>query len=270
MLEFVSEDRMRQTGLGATLYDDGCYFSIWAPDAAEVVVHLYSKKEVKLGSFPLGQQKGGVWYGFIKGAKAGDCYALETRGTNDPNQGFYFKEGRYLVDPDAKLLTKPFNYDEDMYLNHSEEFIPKAVIVGNDDFNWEGVKKVFRDRADVILYEAHVRGMTKLKEDVPLNHRGTYLGMCHESVIEHLKRLGITTVQLMPVAASMSEPFLVKRGLKNYWGYNPVCFMAPNPEYACDPLNAINEFKTMVKTFHKNGIAVILDVVFNHTAEARA
>ncbi|WP_317383500.1 glycogen debranching protein GlgX [Anaerobiospirillum succiniciproducens] len=268
MLEFVSEDRMRQTGLGATLYDDGCYFSIWAPDAAEVVVHLYSKKEVKLGSFPLGQQKGGVWYGFIKGAKAGDCYALETRGTNDPNQGFYFKEGRYLVDPYAKLLTKPFNYDEDMYLNHSEEFIPKAVIVGNDDFNWEGVKKVFRDRADVILYEAHVRGMTKLKEEVPLNHRGTYLGMCHESVIEHLKRLGITTVQLMPVAASMSEPFLVKRGLKNYWGYNPVCFMAPNPDYACDPLNAINEFKTMVKTFHKNGIAVILDVVFNHTAEA--
>ena len=120
----------------------------------------------------------------------------------------------------------------------------------------------------MIIYEAHVRGMTKLKEDVPPALRGTYLGMCHPSVIEHLKYLGITTVQLLPVAASMSEPFLVERHLRNYWGYNPVCFMAPNPDYATDPAKAVDEFKTMVKTFHQNGIAVILDVVYNHTAEA--
>lgn len=268
MLELISEDRLRQVGMGATLFPDGCYFCIWAPDAKELVIHLYTKKEVKLGAFSLQKKKGGVWFGFIKGAKAGDCYALEAKGENDPAKGYYFKEGRFLVDPYAKQLNKAFEYDEDLYLNHSEKFIPKAIIQGPDTFNWEGVPKVFRDRADVILYEAHVRGMTLLKEEVPLNERGTYLGMCHPSVIAHLKHLGITTIQLMPVAASMSEPFLVKRKLKNYWGYNPVCFMAPNPAYASDPLNAVNEFKTMVKTFHQNGLAVILDVVFNHTAEA--
>lgn len=269
MLELISENRLRQVGLGATTFPDGVYFCVWAPDATELIIHLYTKKETKLGAFPLGQKKGGVWYGFIKGAKAGDCYALEAHGPYDPDQGFYFKEGRFLVDPYAKALNKPFIYDQDRYENHSEEFIPKAIIQPmEDDFNWDNVPKVFRDRADVILYEAHVRGMTMLKEDIPAHLRGTYLGMCHKSVIEHLKHLGVTTIQLMPIAASMSEPFLVKRGLKNYWGYNPVCFMAPNPAYASDPVNAVHEFKTLVKTYHENGLAVILDVVFNHTAEA--
>ena len=268
MLELVSEDRPRLVGLGATVFPDGVFFSIWAPDAQEMWVHLYTLKEVKLGAFALNKKKGGVWYGFIKGLSAGDCYALEAKGEYAPEKGFFFQEGRFLVDPYAKALNKPFVYNEDLYKNHSEEFIPKAIIQGPSDFNWEGTTKIFRDRADVIIYEAHVRGMTKLKEDVPPALRGTYLGMCHPSVIEHLKYLGITTVQLLPVAASMSESFLVERHLRNYWGYNPVCFMAPNPDYATDPAKAVDEFKTMVKTFHQNGIAVILDVVYNHTAEA--
>ena len=268
MLELVSEDRPRLVGLGATVFPDGVFFSIWAPDAQEMWVHLYTLKEVKLGAFALNKKKGGVWYGFIKGLSAGDCYALEAKGEYAPEKGFFFQEGRFLVDPYAKALNKPFVYNEDLYKNHSEEFIPKAIIQGPSDFNWEGTTKIFRDRADVIIYEAHVRGMTKLKEDVPPALRGTYLGMCHPSVIEHLKYLSITTVQLLPVAASMSEPFLVERHLRNYWGYNPVCFMAPNPDYATDPAKAVDEFKTMVKTFHQNGIAVILDVVYNHTAEA--
>lgn len=267
MLELIREDRPRNVGFGATVFPDGCYFSVWSPLASDVVVHLYTKNEIKLGAFALGQKKGGVWYGFIKGVKPGDCYALEALGDWAPEKGLYFKAGHFLVDPYATAINKPFVYNAELYANSNEGFIPKAII-GTDDFNWEGVPKVFRDRADVVLYEAHVRGMTMLKEDVPANLRGTYLGMCHESVIAHLKKLGVTTVQLMPVAASMSEPFLIERGLKNYWGYNPVCFMAPNPSYATDPKKAVVEFKTMVKTFHANGIAVILDVVFNHTAEA--
>lgn len=268
MLELVNLERPYQVPLGATMMKEGCYFSVWAPHAQELLVHIYTVNEVKMGSFSLGMKKGGVWYGLVKGVKAGDCYALEARGVYDPDKGFYFKENHFLVDPYAKLLNKPFSYNDVDYLDNNEKFIPKAIIVGDDDFNWEGVGQVYTDKADVILYEAHVKGMTKLKDEVPPQHRGTYLGLCHESVIAHLKHLGITTVQIMPVAASMTEPFLVRRGLKNYWGYNPVCFMAPNPDYACDPANAINEFKTMVKTFHENGIAVILDVVFNHTAEA--
>lgn len=267
MLELIREDRPRNVGLGATVFPDGCFFKVWAPLASDIIVHLYTKNEIKLGAFSLGQKKGGTWYGFIKGAKPGDCYALEALGEWSPEHGLYFKPGHFLVDPYAKALNKPFAYRKELYEKDNESFIPKAIIY-QDDFNWEGVTKVFRDRADVVLYEAHVKGMTMLKEDVPANLRGTYLGMCHESVIAHLKKLGVTTVQLMPVAASMSEPFLVERGLCNYWGYNPVCFMAPNPKYATDPKKAVLEFKTMVKTFHANGIAVILDVVFNHTAEA--
>ena len=269
MLELLNEDLPRQVGLGAVLFPEGCYFSVWAPDASDIVVHIYTKTEIKLGAISLGKKKGGIWYGLIKGVKAGYCYAYEALGEEKPEAGLYFKKGRFLADPYAKELNKPFLYNEDLYLNYNEDFIPKAIIREDDDgFNWEGVTKVYRDRSDVILYEAHVKGMTMLKEEVPNHLRGTYLGMCHPSVIEHLKYLGITTVQLMPVAASMSEPFLIKRHLSNYWGYNPVCFMAPNPAYAVIPSHAVLEFKTMVKTFHQNGIAVILDVVFNHTAEA--
>lgn len=267
VLELISEDRPRLVGLGATVFPDGVFFNVWAPNAQELWIHLYTITEIKIGAIALNKKKGGVWYGFIKNLRPGDCYAIEAKGEYAPEKGLFFKEGRFLVDPYAKALNKPFVYSDEMYKNNNEAFIPKAIIQGPDDFNWEGVSKVYRDRADVILYETHVRGMTKLKEEVPPEIRGTYLGMCHQSVIDHLKYLGVTTVQLMPVAASMTEPFLVRRGLRNYWGYNPVCFMAPNPDYASNPVNAVNEFKTMVKTFHQNGIAVILDVVFNHTAE---
>lgn len=266
MLELIYEDRPRNVGFGATIFPDGCNFRVWAPLASDVIVHIYTKNEIKLGAFSLGMQKGGIWYGFIKGVKAGYCYALEALGEWAPEKGLYFKPGRFLVDPYAKALNKPFVYNSDKYFHHNEEFIPKAIIY-QDDFNWEGTTQVYSDRAGMVIYEAHVKGMTMLKDDIPPHLRGKYLGMCHDSVIKHLKYMGVNAVQLMPVAASMSEPFLVERGLKNYWGYNPVCFMAPNPDYATDPADAVNEFKTMVKTFHKNGIAVILDVVFNHTAE---
>lgn len=267
MFDLINEERPRHAELGATIYPNGCYFSVWSPDSTNLVIHLYDSNERKLAKIPLVKKKGGMWYGFVTDVKPGHCYALEALGEYDPSKGLYFKQGHFLVDPYAKALNKPFLYNEEQYLEHNEEFIPKAIIQGKSNFNWEGIPKVYRDRADVILYEAHVRGYTMLKDEVPAHLRGTYLGMCHESVIAHLKKLGITAIQLLPIAASMSEPFLVNKGLKNYWGYNPVCFMAPNPAYAYEPKNAINEFKTMVKTLHKNNIAVVLDVVFNHTAE---
>lgn len=267
MLELVHEDRPRNVGFGVTIFPDGCYFRVWAPLASSIVVHIYTKNEIKLGAFSLAMQQGGSWYGFIKGVKPGDCYVYEALGEWAPEKGLYFKAGRYLVDPYAKALNKPFVYNSDLYYHHNEQFIPK-VIIYQDEFNWEGIGQVYRDRAGLVLYEAHVKGMTMLKDEVPPHLRGKYLGMCHESVIAHLKYLGVNAVQLMPVAASMSEPFLIDRKLKNYWGYNPVCFMAPNPDYATDPKLAVDEFKTMVKTFHMHGIAIILDVVFNHTAES--
>lgn len=253
---------------GVTPMQDGCYFVIWAPNASGIVLHFYTSTETKIASIALKERKGGKWIGFIDGACEGMCYAIEALGEECVDKGFYFKEGRFLVDPYARALNKPFKYDEDLYLHNNEKFIPKCLITKEEnDFDWQGVGKPFVDREGIILYEAHIKSMTQSNPKVPTHLRGTYLGFCHESVIEHLKRLNITTVQIMPIAASMTEPALTKKGLVNYWGYNPVCFMAPDPRYALDPLNVINEFKTMIREFHRHNISVILDVVFNHTAE---
>ncbi len=254
---------------GANFNEDGAYsFAVWAPRAQGIRLHFYTPAEEKIGALELNNRQGGVWYGKVNGLKPGDLYALEALGEEDPANGLYFKEGRFLVDPNAKQLNRPFLYDENAYLNDSEHFIPKAVLQGPyNDFDWQGIGRVFNRRNQVILYEAHVKGLTRLHPEIPPELRGTYLGLCHPAMIAHFKRLGITVVQLMPVAAFMTEPGVAQRGLVNYWGYNPICFMAPDPRYACEAKNAVNEFKTMVRELHKNGIGVILDVVYNHTAE---
>lgn len=247
--------------------DDSYSFAIWSPKAKAIRLHFYTPAEEKLGVCQLNNRKGGVWYGKVCGLKPGDLYALEALGEYKPEEGLYFKEGHFLVDPFAVQLNKPFVYSDELYHDFNEDFIPKAVLQGPDTFDWQGSSRVFISRSHTILYEAHVRGMTMRHPEVPEKLRGTYLGMCTPPVIAHLKKLGVTVVQLMPVAASMSEPGLVRRGLVNYWGYNPVCFMAPDPRFASNPADSLNEFKTMVRELHKNGIGVILDVVYNHTAE---
>ena len=253
--------------LGATLLDDGCFFSVWAPLATSIIIHFYTFEEEPLGSIKLVERRGGFWFGCVEGVKAEDCYAIEAQGEDKPEAGLYFKAGRLLVDPYAKALNRPIIYNESLYKENSAAFIPKAVVLGRDDFDWDGVKKPDLERNSAIIYEAHVKGMTKLNKEIPPSLRGTYLGLAHPVTIAHLKRLGVTVVQLMPIAASMSEPFLVQRGLSNYWGYNPLCFMALDPRYATSARNAVTEFKTMVRELHRNKIAVILDVVYNHTAE---
>ena len=254
--------------LGATLTPDGCFFCVWSPKATAIIIHFYTFDEESLGSVRLVERRGGFWYGFVEGVKEGDCYALEAHGEDAPEKGCYFKEGRLLLDPYTKALTRPLLNDESLYHTDSKAFLPKSIILRDDTFDWQGVSKPQNDRNGVIIYEAHVKGFTKLNKEIPLPWRGTYLGIAHQSTINHLKRLGVTAVQLMPVAASMSEAFLVRNGLSNYWGYNPLCFMAPDPRYATSYKDAVTEFKTMVRELHRNNIAVILDVVFNHTAEA--
>src|SRR5690606_2136169 len=120
---------------------------------------------------------------------------------------------------------------------------------------------------ETVIYETHVKGMTMQHPDVPPHHRGTYLGLAHPSIVRHLKSLGVTAVELLPIHAFVHDGFLLERGLRNYWGYNTVCFFAPHPEYASqrDASGAVSEFKQMVRAFHRAGIEVILDVVYNHT-----
>ncbi len=195
---------------------------------------------------------------------SGTFYGYRVYGPNRPEQGLLFDPQKLLLDPYARALSRTLEWNEELYQGDSQYMMPKA-IVWDDEFDWQGVVSPQHADAQTILYEVHVKGFTRLHPEVPEQLRGTYLGLCHPSVIRHLQELGITSLQLMPVASFMSEPRLIQLGLKNYWGYNPICFMAPDPRYAVK--HAVTEFKTMVRELHRAGIEVILDVVFNHTAE---
>lgn len=250
--------------LGVSVRDGGCNFSVWAPEATDVTVVLYTNDENEICRIPLQEKYDGIWYGFIEGVKPGQLYAYSVDGVNDPKHGVAFDASKLLIDPYAKCLNRPMIWNYDLYLHDSNKFISKSVVV-DDTFDWQGVKKPGLTKAKTILYETHVKGFTKLHPDVPEELRGTYLGMVHPSVISYLKELGVTAVQLMPIYSKMSESRLTEMGMSNYWGYNPINFMSPEPSYAYkDP---VTEFKTMVRELHRAGIAVILDVVYNHTAE---
>ncbi len=253
--------------LGAVYDGQGFNFAFWAPKAASLKIHFFTPDEKPKGIVTMKERRGGLWFAYVTGIKPRDLYAVEALGEEDPKRGLYFKEGRLLADPYATAFNRPFHYDADEYANHSRRFIPKAILQGSDDFNWQGIQKPQVQRNGAIIYETHVKSLTKLHPKIPMHLRGTYSAMAQPCIIEHLKRLGITVVQLQPIFASMTEPFLAQKGLVNYWGYNPVSFFAPDPRYAADPFNVINEFKYMVRELHRNGIAVILDVVYNHTAE---
>jgi glycogen operon protein len=251
--------------LGAFVRDSGCNFSVWAPEATTVTLVLFDENEKEQARFDLPEKSDGVWFGFIEGVKPGQLYAYSVDGLNDPKYGVAFDKTKLLIDPYAKKLNKPQLWDYDKYLNDSASFISKSVVVEDSDFDWQGVKKPHLTRANAVIYETHVKGFTMLNPKVPKELRGTYLGMCHPEVISYLKELGITAIQFLPVYSKMSESRLVDMGLSNYWGYNPINFMSPEPSYAYK--DCVTEFKTMVRELHKAGIAVILDVVYNHTAE---
>jgi glycogen operon protein len=251
---------------GASLDEEGCNFVVCSPEATEVFLCLFDQNEQEIKRFKIIERNGPYWCCYVKGVKAGQYYAFRTNGSNNQSSGNSFDVTKLLIDPYARLLNKPQSWSYERYCNDNEKFISKSVVTA-DDFDWEGVTKPDINESNAILYELHVRGYTKLNPHVPEKLRGTYLGLCDPSVISHIKNLGITAIQLMPVHAHMDESRLVDMKLCNYWGYNTINFFAPEPSYASDPLNAVNEFKQMVKTMHQNGIAVIMDVVYNHTAE---
>ena len=246
----------------------GADFAVWAPDAEKLIVHIFDRQDHELRAVSLPERSAGVWFGFVDGLMPGACYALEALGEYNPEEGLYFRQGRLLVDPYTKALSRPFVWDARVYECEPDKFVPRCLVPDfPGSFDWQGVAKPELERREVVLYEANVKGLTMLNPDVPPEWRGKYLGLGHPAVIRHLKQLGITAIQLNPVAASMSEPRIAEKGLSNLWGYNPVCFMAPDPRFAVDPFKVVKEFQTMVRELHRSGIAVVLDVVFNHTAE---
>ena len=239
--------------LGARLDETGCHFCVWAPQSDKVELCLFDDEEQELARLPLPGRRGQYWFGHVRGVKAGQRYGYRVHGS--PQEGLLFDPDKLLIDPYARALSRPTYWDDALYQGDSAAMVAKSVVV-DDAFDWQGVGKPGIPPERVVLYETHVKGFTRQHPGIPKELQGTYLGISHPLMIEHLQSLGVTSVQLMPVAAFMSEPRLEQLGLTNYWGYNPIAFFAPEPRYAAK--EAVTEFKTMVRELHRAGIEVIL------------
>ena len=239
--------------LGATRTRRGVNFALFSSNATRVEICLFdadSGAEVARGDLPA--RTGDIWHGLLAPQRAGPgtYYAFYVHGPNDPENGHRFDATAALIDPYARQLS-------------CNGALRSRVIDGG--FDWGGDRPPAIPWRETLIYELHVKGFTRLHPAVPADLRGKYLGLTVAPVIEHIKSIGVTAVELLPCQAFVTEQFLRDRGLSNYWGYNPVAWFAPANEYAVH--DAVVEFKAMVKALHAAGIEVILDVVFNHTAE---
>jgi isoamylase len=253
--------------LGAVLdsNNEGCHFSVYSLGAYRVELCLFDRCENEIANYALDVKQGHLWSIFINKVEAGQLYGYRVFGEKNVQNGTIFDEDNLLIDPYAKLLNRVQHSFDTTDTTRAGHHIVKSVVV-DDTFNWSSVKKPVIADDDRILYEVHVKGFSQLNDKIDLPKRGKYLGLSDSASIEHYKKLGITSLQIMPIFSFMSEPRLKSLGLTNYWGYNPINFFAPECRYA--QYDAVKEFKTMVKELHAAGIEVILDVVYNHTAES--
>lgn len=263
--------------LGVSVTDQGSNVAVYSPAATAIEVCFFDESDIETARYRLWARTGDIWHGFIADMHAGQRYGFRAQGPFEPTAGLWFNPNKVLLDPYAYEITRPIESHDSLYsfdqgvtehltLDETDNapFVPKSVVPTLDAYTWRSQQPTIAWR-DTVLYEVHVKGFTQRHPDVPEELRGTYLGLAHESSIAHIKSLGITSVELMPCFAFMSEPRLKNLGLTNYWGYNPALFFAPEPRYAKD--NAVHEFKVLVNALNEAGIEVILDVVYNHTAE---
>jgi isoamylase len=251
--------------LGANIVEGGCNFAVHCPSADGVELCLFDKDtEEQLIVIVMPAKTGKIWHCQLDNVQAGQLYGYRVIGENHLNMGLKFDHQKLLIDPYAKALNRPAVWNETQYNGDSQFMIPKCIVQKPMSYLPISQKpKIPLDQT--VIYEAHVKGLTQLHPDVPDQYKGKFLGVCQPVIVNHLKSLGITAIQLMPVAAFMPEPYITNKGLTNYWGYNPVNYFCPDPRYVVD--DGVAEFKTMLNTLHEAGIEVILDVVFNHTAE---
>ncbi|HZH02866.1 MAG TPA: glycogen debranching protein GlgX [Myxococcaceae bacterium] len=269
---------------GATFDGSGVNFSLFSRVATRVEVCLFdpAHPQRELGRFDLPEATDFAWHGYVPGLEPGTLYGFRVHGPYAPEQGHRCNPAKLLVDPYAKALLgepdwkKPvFGYplggkrqDLEVDTQDSSPGVPRSVVV-SEFFDWSGDRRPEVPWRKTVIYEAHVKGFTRRHPGVPENLRGTYAGMGHPAAIEHLKMLGVTAVELLPVHESADDSFLNDKGLSNYWGYNTLGFFAPEQRYASrkTPGAQVAEFKGMVKALHLAGIEVILDVVYNHSCE---
>ncbi len=240
--------------LGATLQTGGCQFSVYAPFHAKIQLALFEGKSDDYRVVELPHQEAGIRYGFIADIRAGQRYGYLIEIDGEP---------LLISDPYAKSIDGPLSYTPPFDAKTSFS-IAKSVVI-DDEFDWQETAPLKLARESVIICEGHVKGLTKQNPNVAPDVRGTYLGLVDPAMLAFYQQQNINTLQLLPVAACMPEPHLLSQQGVNYWGYNPYLFMAPDPRFAID--NPVTELKTTIRELHKNGIQVILDVVFNHTAE---
>jgi isoamylase len=262
--------------LGATWTGEGVNFAVYSSGASGVEICLFDATgQHELRRLTLTERSENVWYGFLPAPHgvAGLVYGLRVYGPYDPPHGLRYNPSKLLLDPYARSLAGTFAWNEALLGSgrgeepngaDSAPYAYKARVI-DGAFDWGEDRPPAIPWRDTVIYELHVKGFTKLHPAVPERERGTYLGLAHPEVIGHLKRLGISAVELLPIQAFVPEEFLVKKGLVNYWGYSTLAWFAPTPRYAVE--DAVTEFKTMVRALHAAGIEVILDVVFNHTVE---
>ncbi|APZ04242.1 glycogen debranching enzyme [Kosakonia cowanii JCM 10956 = DSM 18146] len=258
--------------LGAEVQSGGVNFSLFSAHAERVELCLFDA-EGNEQRVDLPVRTGDIWHGFLPGAKAGQRYGYRVHGPWQPAQGHRFNPAKLLLDPCARrvegeAIDSPlFHAGFDQPDPHDSAPLGLRSVVVNDAFDWEADKAPRTPWGNSIIYEAHVKGLTWLHPDIPQEIRGTYKALAHPVMIAWFKQLGITALELLPIAHFAHEQRLQRLGLSNYWGYNPLALFALHPAYAHDPEQAINEFRAAVKALHAAGIEVILDIVLNHSAE---
>lgn len=252
--------------LGAILAKGGCHFSVYSLGATRIELCLFNHFEKEIASYPLEVKQGHLWSVFIRKVKAGQLYGYRVHGKYQPENGLLFNANNLLIDPYARALNRVQHSFEQAQSDSDTSQVAKSIVIDDNNFNWREIKKPNISDQQRILYEVHVKGFSQLNENIALEKRGKYLGLSDPASIKHYKKLGITSLQVMPIFSFMSEDRLKGLGLTNYWGYNPINFFSPDCRYA--QFDAVTEFKTMVRELHAQGIEVILDVVYNHTAES--
>jgi glycogen operon protein len=269
---------------GATWDGIGVNFALHSAHAEKVELLLFDDADdaEPALTFALPERTGPIWHGYVVNLRPGQLYGYRVYGPYDPANGHRFNPNKVLLDPYAKAIGRPLRWDDSLFgydvddeekkdlsfsTTDSAPYAPLGAVV-EETFAWGNDQSPEIPWEDTIIYETHVKGLTKKHPEVPEPLQGTYLGMASEPVIEHLKELGVTTVQLLPVHAKLQDRHLLEKGLRNYWGYNTLAYFAPEPEYSSNgPVTAVRDFKMMVRALHDAGLEVIIDVVYNHTCE---
>ncbi len=263
--------------IGATWDGDGTNFALFSANATKVEVCLFdSKGKKETARIELPEYTDEIWHGYLLDVGPGQLYGYRVHGPYEPEHGHRFNPNKLLIDPYARQLAGSLKWHDSLFAykvgsskddtsfdrRDSAPYMPKCQVV---DPHYRPEPSIRRPWSKTILYEAHVKGMTQLHPDVPESFRGSFAGLAQPAVIDHLVKLGVTAIELLPIHAFIDDHFLLERGLRNYWGYNSIGFFAPDPRYLHS--GELKELRSTIRALHKAGLEVILDVVYNHTAE---